>query len=177
MVALICAVMVGAYLTHSLYLPPGEAIPEVETSSPTAGVWSFGSLAFDLITTLSTMVYLFRVRKDLTANHGILMVVWQVLWCSAVPPLALAAIVIVDGYMIPGSSRVAGVIASGMMGKIFVLSLMINIVGQGHIRRQFERRWTTPSPPTEMRFQKRTNQTHQPDWPSVHVTASARPNN
>ncbi|CAE6359078.1 unnamed protein product [Rhizoctonia solani] len=110
---------------------------------------------------------------ELKVNHCVLVVVWQVLWASAAPPLILVTISIVDGYLIPGSSKVVGVISIAMMGKINVLSLMINVVGQEHIRQQFQRRWNTPSPPRETWFQKQTNQTSRSDWPAVHVTVHA----
>lgn len=136
-----------------------------------AEVWSFSSLAFDMITTCSTVIYFFCVSKDLNARPGILLVVWQILWASAAPPLILIIISIFDGYIIPGKSGIAGVIAIGMMGKFYVLSLMINVVGQGYIRQEFERRWATPSPPRDTWFQKR-GQTHGSDTPVVHATSS-----
>ncbi|CAE6432171.1 unnamed protein product [Rhizoctonia solani] len=173
MTSWISAIMIGVFLSQAFARPPSEATPGVDISNLPGEVWSFSSLAFDTITTLSTTLYLFRVRKELSVQQSVLVVVWQVLWASAGPPLILAIISIVDGYMIPGSPRVIGVIAIAMMGKINILSLMINIVGQERIRQQFERRWTTPSPPRETWFQKQANRTSRSDWPAVHVTVHA----
>ncbi|CUA75684.1 hypothetical protein RSOLAG22IIIB_06020 [Rhizoctonia solani] len=70
--------------------------------------------------------------------------VWNIIWASAAPPLALIVVTLIDGYAIE-SSGVASTIAAAMSAKSFVLSLMINLVGQGYIRRQFEQSY--PSPP------------------------------
>ncbi|KAJ1306373.1 hypothetical protein OPQ81_007379 [Rhizoctonia solani] len=163
----VSAIMLGAYARQSLTHPPNGAAPGVNLST---GVWSFSSLAFDMITTLSTIVYFFRARKDLNARQGILLAVWQILWASAAPPLILMVISIVDEYMIPSSSGVVGVVAIAMMGKFHVLSLMINIVGRGYIRQQFKRPLTIPSLRTEVCLQEQSDQTRNWDRPVVHVT-------
>ncbi|CAE6479019.1 unnamed protein product, partial [Rhizoctonia solani] len=134
-----------------------------------AEVWSFSSLAFDIITTFSTIAYFFCARKDLNARPGILSIVWQVLWASATPPLILVIISIVDGYLIPGSPGIIGVVAIVMMGKIYVLSLMINVVGQGYIRQRFERRWTPPLH-EETWMREPADEACNVDMPMVHIT-------
>ncbi|CAE6432331.1 unnamed protein product [Rhizoctonia solani] len=186
-VSSVSAFIIGAYISQSLTRSPGQPTLGAAVSTE---VWSFSSLAFDMITTCSTVIYFFCVSKDLNARPGILLVVWQILWASAAPPLILIIISIFDGYIIPGKSGIAGVIAIGMMGnvgvncssnwqslnlvvgKFYVLSLMINVVGQGYIRQEFERRWATPSPPRDTWFQKQGGQTHGSDTPVVHATSS-----
>ncbi|KAF8757844.1 hypothetical protein RHS01_03646 [Rhizoctonia solani] len=135
---------------------PRTTSPEVNVAN---GVWSFSSLAFDLITTLT----------NLALNEGAIVVVWQ---GSMAPPLILIILTIVYGYVIPDSSQVETVIVDAMMGKAFVLSLMVSIVGQGHIRQQFEQRWTPP--PLTRQIPSRAGIT-QTDWPSVHVTIHTEP--
>ncbi|KAH7336776.1 hypothetical protein B0J17DRAFT_769024 [Rhizoctonia solani] len=163
----VSAFVIGAYTSRSLTHSPNQ--PTLGAAISTE-VWSFSSLAFDTITTFSTIIYFFCVSKDLNARPGILLVVWQILWASAAPPLILIIISIFGGYIIPGSSGVAGVIAISMMGKFYVLSLMINVAGQGYIRQEFERRWATPSPPRETWFRKQGEQTRNSDRPVVQVT-------
>ncbi|KAG8751793.1 hypothetical protein FRC11_008991 [Ceratobasidium sp. 423] len=99
--SLVSAIMIGAYLAKSLIRPPDEVIPGANISNSSVEIWTFSSLAFDMITTLSTILYFFRVRKDLNARQGILAVVWQILWASAAPPLILILISIIDEHMNP----------------------------------------------------------------------------
>ncbi|CAE6458752.1 unnamed protein product [Rhizoctonia solani] len=122
-----------------------------------AVIWVISSLLFDLITTTSTIAYLYRVRKELSANRNTLVVVWNVIWTSAVPPFVLILIALADGCLRTAtrSSGVVSIIAAAMSAKSFVLSLMINLVGQGYIRQQFERPY--PSPPGNL--QSSSNQT------------------
>ncbi|KAF8678745.1 hypothetical protein RHS04_05137 [Rhizoctonia solani] len=207
MTSLVSAIMIGAFLLEALAHPPtGPALTIYFSSSYKSHfrvylhiaylglldvVWSFSSLAFDAITTLSTIFYFYRIRKDLNANQGALFVVWQVLWASAAPPLILIFINIIDTYAVSGGGGLIGVIATAMMGKgnvshlpeqsgliraigkVLVLSLMVNVVGQSRIRQQFERRWATPTPGKSW-MQKRPNQTGEAtDWPTIHVTVHA----
>ncbi|GAB1523484.1 hypothetical protein RhiTH_006634 [Rhizoctonia solani] len=152
--------MIGTFLLKALAHPPTGPALDIYFSNV---VWSFSSLAFDAITTLS----------NLNANQGALFVVWQVLWASAAPPLILIFINIIDTYAVSGGGGLIGVIATAMMGKVLVLSLMVNVVGQSRIRQQFERRWATPTPGKSW-MQKRPNQTGEAtDWPTIHVTVHA----
>ncbi|CAE6358168.1 unnamed protein product [Rhizoctonia solani] len=168
MTSLVSAIMIGGYIAQALTLPRYKPTPGVSSlHNCISEVWSFSTLAFDIITTFSTIVYLFCARKDLNARPGILAIVWQVLWASATPPLVLVIISLVD-HMIPGPDIVA-IIAIAMMGKIYVLSLMINIVGQGYIRQQFERRWT-PSLHGGTWGREQAGRTYNVDRSMVHVT-------
>ncbi|CAE6491059.1 unnamed protein product [Rhizoctonia solani] len=188
MTSLVSAIMIGTFLLKALAHPPTGPALDIYFSNV---VWSFSSLAFDAITTLSTIFYFYRIRKDLNANQGALFVVWQVLWASAAPPLILIFINIIDTYAVSGGGGLIGVIATAMMGKgnvshlpeqsgliraigkVLVLSLMVNVVGQSRIRQQFERRWATPTPGKSW-MQKRPNQTGEAtDWPTIHVTVHA----
>ncbi|CAE6506838.1 unnamed protein product, partial [Rhizoctonia solani] len=181
--SLVSAIMIGGYAAQSLTRPPSEATPELNVSSLLAERQEIAQIA----ATLSVpIVYFFCARKDLNARPSILAIVWQVLWASATPPLVLVIISIVDVYMIPGSPGITGVVAIGMMGtvnniphyaprtyqvigKVYVLSLMINIVGQGYIRQQFERRWT-PSLHEETWMREQADQICNVDRSMVHLT-------
>ncbi|CAE6519702.1 unnamed protein product [Rhizoctonia solani] len=160
---LVSAIMMGGRIAQTL----DRALDETTSGfSISRELWSFSSLAFDTITTFSTFVYFFYI--ELNAHHGILVVIWRILWASATPPLALVAISIIDEYAVPSGSGVVGDVAIGMMGKVYVLSIMINIVGRQYIRERFERRWATPSPPKKAWLRKQTNQ--DSDLPVVHIT-------
>ncbi|QRW25277.1 hypothetical protein RhiXN_07226 [Rhizoctonia solani] len=192
--SLVSAIMIGTFLLKALAHPPTGPALDIYFSNV---VWSFSSLAFDAITTLSTIFYFYRIRKDLNANQGALFVVWQVLWASAAPPLILIFINIIDTYAVSGGGGLIGVIATAMMGKGNVSHLpeqsgLIRAIGkswfyhswsmlsdgryfhrQSRIRQQFERRWATPTPGKSW-MQKRPNQTGEAtDWPTIHVTVHA----
>ncbi|CAE6385593.1 unnamed protein product [Rhizoctonia solani] len=53
-------------------------------------------------------------------------------------------LMIVDGYAIPGTLGVMAKVAVGITAKFFALSLMINLVGQGHVRDKFNDFHLTP---------------------------------
>ncbi|KAJ1306374.1 hypothetical protein OPQ81_007380 [Rhizoctonia solani] len=114
-------------------------------------VWIFTSFIFDLITTLSTIFYLYRVRKGIDGCHSVFGMVWQVMWASAAPPLILMTICIIDGYVIPSTPKIVAPVSAGMTGKFFALSLMISLVGQKYIREQFEQNRSHPFPPQSLR--------------------------
>ncbi|CAE6479025.1 unnamed protein product [Rhizoctonia solani] len=151
LVALISPIAMGAFLVQAI---AHGRIPGTDISTV---IWVVSSLLFDLIATSSTIAYLYRVRKELNANRNTLVVVWNVIWASAVPPFVLIVITLGDGWMrATGKSFGAvGAITGAMSAKSFVLSLMINLVGQGYIRQQFERPY--PSPPGNL--QSSPNQT------------------
>ncbi|CAE6456358.1 unnamed protein product [Rhizoctonia solani] len=85
---------------------------------------------------------------------------------------------IIDGYASPGSSKLVAAISAAMTGdlkesyytsaklthdpgKFFVLSLMINLVGQKYIREHFEQRRSHPSASNYLRdFQSQTGRGH-----------------
>ncbi|EUC54775.1 hypothetical protein RSOL_072950, partial [Rhizoctonia solani AG-3 Rhs1AP] len=62
------------------------------------------------------------------------------------------------------SSGVLSIMTAAMTAKSYVLSLMINLVGQGYIRQQFERPY--PSPPGNLQ-----SSSHQTGKSSVPGTA------
>ncbi|CAE6358180.1 unnamed protein product [Rhizoctonia solani] len=154
-------------------------------------IWVISSLLFDLIATSSTVAYLYGVRKELSANRNTLLVVWNVIWASATPPFVLIVIALANGCLgtTTRSSGVISIMAAAMSGnslvisfysnpqthhsiaKSFVLSLMINLVGQGYIRQRFERPY--PSPPGNL--QSSSNQTDRFSAPGTtelgaHIT-------
>ncbi|KAJ1306371.1 hypothetical protein OPQ81_007377 [Rhizoctonia solani] len=139
--SLVSATMIGAYLTLS---PGSGADNRMAQLSALVMIWVISSLLFDLVTTSTTVVYLCRVRISSNGGRSILSTVWNVIWASAAPPLVLMFITLVDYYMIPHSPGVVGSLAVAMSAKFFVLSLMINLVGQEYIRRQFERPYPSP---------------------------------
>lgn len=106
--------------------------------------WLISSLLFDSITTSSTIIYIYRMGTVSDGNRRILVVVWNVIWASAAPPFMLTIIAVIEEL-----SLAARILTTAMIAKTFVLSLMINLVGQGYIRRLFERPY--PSPPTDLR--------------------------
>ncbi|KDN43370.1 hypothetical protein RSAG8_06154, partial [Rhizoctonia solani AG-8 WAC10335] len=157
--SLVSAIAIGGYGIELTEHGPLNAIHGLQISSK---IWGFSSLILDMITTFSTIVYLHHVRKNLGGSHSVFVMVWQVMWTSATPPLILMTIGIVDGYVIevsPGP-RVVSVVSSAMTGKFLVLSLMINLVGQKYIREHFERYRSHPSPPSNIRSQ--TDRAHDP---------------
>ncbi|CAE6442586.1 unnamed protein product [Rhizoctonia solani] len=141
LVSFVSAIVMGAFLARPIGHRPDNAAPQIFIST----IWVISSLLFDLITTSSTIAYLYRVRTDLNANRNTLLVVWNVIWASAAPPFVLIVIALIDGYVVANAPGVVGVISVAMSAKFFALSLMINLVGQGYIRRQFEPSY--PSPP------------------------------
>ncbi|CAE7103697.1 unnamed protein product [Rhizoctonia solani] len=142
LVSFVSAVAIGAFLVQSIGRRPDNATVETYTSTR---IWVVSSLLFDLVTTSSTIAYLYRVRKGFNGNKSTLVVVWNVIWASAAPPFVLIIITLVDGPIIAGGPSVIGTVAAAMSAKFFVLSIMINLVGQEWIRRQFEPSY--PSPP------------------------------
>ncbi|CAE6437384.1 unnamed protein product [Rhizoctonia solani] len=107
-------------------------------------VWAFSWFVLELGMTTTTIFFLYRVRTGLSMHDGIFSTIWQILWISVTPPFILMTIIVVDGYITPGTSGVASKIAVGITAKFFTLSLMINLVGQGHIRDKFNRSHMTP---------------------------------
>ncbi|CUA74271.1 hypothetical protein RSOLAG22IIIB_11082 [Rhizoctonia solani] len=80
-------------------------------------IWGISTLAIDIITTFSTIVYLYYVRKNLGTGHGAFMMVWQVMWASATPPLILMVVSIVGGSTISNGPRLlAGALSTAMSG-------------------------------------------------------------
>ncbi|KAH7326910.1 hypothetical protein B0J17DRAFT_741326 [Rhizoctonia solani] len=107
-------------------------------------LWLSSSLIFDSITTLSTIVYIYRAGMGSVAY-----VIWRGddipklnSQASAAPPLLLILIALIGGY-IPFAIR-KRTRSQLKVAKFFVLSLMINLVGRGYIRRLFERPYPTP---------------------------------
>ncbi|CAE6433050.1 unnamed protein product [Rhizoctonia solani] len=159
LITLVSAIVMGAFLVQTVVHGP---TPGTDISTV---IWVNSSLLFDLITTTSTIAYLYRVRKELNVNRSTFLVVWNVIWASAAPPFVLVVIALVDGRMhsVGKSSGVVSILATAMSAKSFVLSLMINLVGQGYIRKQFERPY--PSPPGNL--QSSQNQTGRSSIPGT----------
>ncbi|CAE6506569.1 unnamed protein product [Rhizoctonia solani] len=115
---------------HGIKLTIHGQASAIEGLRVSAKIWGISTLAIDIITTFSTIVYLYYVRKNLGTGHGAFMMVWQVMWASATPPLILMVISIVGGSTTSNVPRLlAGALSTAMSGKFFVLSLMINLVG------------------------------------------------
>ncbi|EUC54787.1 transmembrane protein, putative [Rhizoctonia solani AG-3 Rhs1AP] len=167
LVALVSAIVMGAFLVQTVVHGP---TPGTDISTV---IWVISSLLFDLIATSSTVAYLYGVRKELSANRNTLLVVWNVIWASATPPFVLIVIALANGCLgtTTRSSGVISIMAAAMSAKSFVLSLMINLVGQGYIRQRFERPY--PSPPGNL--QSSSNQTDRFSAPGTtelgaHIT-------
>ncbi|KAG8707815.1 hypothetical protein FRC09_001596 [Ceratobasidium sp. 395] len=71
-------------------------------------------------------------------HEHILNTIWQVTWASAAPPFLLMVAVIVEGHIGDGLAHPGAIFLSDMTGKLFILSLMITLVGRGHIRQKLE---------------------------------------
>ncbi|CAE6411583.1 unnamed protein product [Rhizoctonia solani] len=108
-------------------------------------VWAFSWFVLELGMTVITIVFLYRARTGLPAHNGIFCTVWQVLWTSIIPPFILMTIVIIDGYVTPGSPSEVSWFTVAIIAKFFALSLMINLIGQGYVREKFERVRPRPS--------------------------------
>ncbi|CAE6491792.1 unnamed protein product, partial [Rhizoctonia solani] len=74
----------------------------------------------------------------LREHDGIFNTIWQVIWASAAPPLIALTINIVNGYIVKSGPQALTFMAGGLNAKFCNLSLMINLAGQGYIRRRFE---------------------------------------
>ncbi|CAE6445757.1 unnamed protein product [Rhizoctonia solani] len=96
--------------------------------------------------TATTIVFLYRTRTGLREHDGIFNTIWQVIWASAAPPLIALTINIVNGYIVKSGPHALTFMAGCLNAKFCNLSLMINLIGQGHIRRKFESR--VPNLPT-----------------------------
>lgn len=124
-------------------------------------IWLISSLLFDSITTSSTIIYIYRAGKGSDGTRRILVVVWNVIWASATPPFVLTLIAVIQDLPL-----VVRTLTTAMIAKVFVLSLMINLVGQGYIRRLFDR--PCPSPPANL--QSSQSQTSRADEWAVRMT-------
>ncbi|KAB5592550.1 hypothetical protein CTheo_4017 [Ceratobasidium theobromae] len=65
---------------------------------------------------------------------------------SAAPPLVLATIIIVNRSIGLGEPAGFTVLAATMTAKVFELSLMISLVGQGYVRKQFQQFYSPSTP-------------------------------
>ncbi|KAG8733260.1 hypothetical protein FRC11_007600, partial [Ceratobasidium sp. 423] len=92
----------------------------------------------DLFVTTTSIIFIYRTRTGLREHDGIFSTIWQIIWASATPPFILLFISLVNGYILKSGSQTLTVIAGGVNAKFCNLSLMINLIGQGHIRRKFE---------------------------------------
>ncbi|CAE6517054.1 unnamed protein product [Rhizoctonia solani] len=108
-------------------------------------VWAFSWFVLELGMTVITIIFLYRARTGLPAHNGIFCTVWQVLWTSVIPPFILMTVIIIDGYVTPGSPSEVSRFTVAITAKFFALSLMINLIGQGYVREKFERVRPRPS--------------------------------
>lgn len=131
--ALVSGILLGVY---SMRL--GESPDLYQNKIVAMTIWAFSSFILDLCMTLTTIVFLYRSRKDFSEYKTIFGTIWQVMWASAVPPLILMFVVVFNEYIFPERGFVPARLSSAMTGKFFALSLMITLVGQGHVRRMLE---------------------------------------
>ncbi|KAG9102182.1 hypothetical protein FS749_013385 [Ceratobasidium sp. UAMH 11750] len=97
-------------------------------------------------------------------EKGVFNTVWQVIWASATPPLAITIIPMINQFVASSPVDPLTIFPIAMTGKFFVLSLMISLVGRGYIRESFDQlardtdprdlavehaEWVTPVPPHE----------------------------
>ncbi|KAB5592530.1 Transmembrane protein [Ceratobasidium theobromae] len=115
----------------------GPAAPQKQKKI-TMAIWVFNSFVLDLCMTVVTVIFLYRKRADYYDHKSVFSTIWQVIWASAAPPLIVMGIVIVDGYLVTNRDVSLTPISAAMTAKCLVLSLMISLIGQGYIRRQFE---------------------------------------
>ncbi|CAE6479013.1 unnamed protein product [Rhizoctonia solani] len=166
----VTAITIGYYAMELANHGPVISSNTISGLQVSSTIWGFSSLILDTITTFSTIVYLYRVRKNLGGGHSVFVMVWQIMWTSATPPLILMVISVIDGCIVYTGPRLAGILSTALTAKFFVLSLMVNLVGQKHIREQFERRRTHPSPSSNLRSQSTGNRSFDPA--AIQITAS-----
>ncbi|QRW05774.1 hypothetical protein RhiLY_04773 [Ceratobasidium sp. AG-Ba] len=123
---------------HSRYLHPAKTI--------TDNIWMFSLFFLDLGTTITTIVFLYRACAGHSGRDSVSSTVWQVIWASAVPPLVIMAIPIVNQFLVDSPIHPVTVFPVAMSGKFFVLSLMISVVGRGYIREKFDQLARGPLP-------------------------------
>ncbi|CAE6394123.1 unnamed protein product [Rhizoctonia solani] len=99
--------------------------------------WAFSAFTLDLCMTLTTIIYLYRLRANHDDHDNVFLTAWHVIWASAAPPLCLMALVILDVYILP-QSVLPSPLAAAMTEKFLLLSLMITLMGQGYVRRQLD---------------------------------------
>ncbi|CAE6408211.1 unnamed protein product [Rhizoctonia solani] len=101
-------------------------------------IWTFTAFALDLCMTLTTIIYLYRLRADYNNHDNVFLTAWHVIWASAAPPLVLMALLIFDVYILP-ETLLPSPLAAALTEKFLLLSLMIALMGQGYVQRQLER--------------------------------------
>ncbi|KAG8746953.1 hypothetical protein FRC12_014177 [Ceratobasidium sp. 428] len=101
-------------------------------------VWIICVFLLDLSMTATTIAYIYRSRTGHDEHEHVLNTIWQVTWASAAPPFLLMVAVIVEGHIGDGLAHPGAIFLSDMTGKLFILSLMITLVGRGHIRQKLE---------------------------------------
>ncbi|KAL5633574.1 hypothetical protein ACGC1H_003904 [Rhizoctonia solani] len=74
------------------------------------------SFALDLLMTATTIVFLYRTRTGLSEHAGLFTAIWQVMWASAVPPLVLMSITLINGYIVSGGPPPLTILSSGVNG-------------------------------------------------------------
>ncbi|CUA77968.1 hypothetical protein RSOLAG22IIIB_12948 [Rhizoctonia solani] len=111
------------------------------------GIWAFSGFTLDLCMTLTTIIYLYKLRSDHNDRDNVFLTVWLIhkhFKSSAAPPLFLMGLVIFDLYILP-ETLLPSALAAALIEKFLLLSLMITLTGQGYVRRQIERpRYTVP---------------------------------
>ncbi|KAG8779936.1 hypothetical protein FRC12_023685 [Ceratobasidium sp. 428] len=93
----------------------------------TLGVWVFGSFFIDLLMTCTSTS---------NAHNDVFTTIWNVIWAAAAPPLAVMLVVMVDGYMVPGSDHGWATFFTNLSGKVYALSIMITLAGRGYVRQK-----------------------------------------
>ncbi|KAG8705821.1 hypothetical protein FRC08_001423, partial [Ceratobasidium sp. 394] len=149
-----------------VYLALGATTDTVRLRQVTFAIWVFSLFLLDLSTTTTTMVYLYRSFAGFHEydQKGVFNTVWQVIWASATPPLAITIIPMINQFVASSPVDPLTIFPIAMTGKFFVLSLMISLVGRGYIRESFDQlardtdprdlavehaEWVTPVPPHE----------------------------
>ncbi|KAB5589449.1 hypothetical protein CTheo_7103 [Ceratobasidium theobromae] len=108
--------------------------------------WVFSSFLTDLIMTTTSVVFLLRSRTGLSMHDGVFKTIWGIMWASAAPPFVSMLVIVICGYMVQPKLPKISSMSAGVTAKLFNLSLMINVVGQGYIHRQFqEAKFSQPS--------------------------------
>ncbi|QRW19655.1 hypothetical protein RhiXN_01061 [Rhizoctonia solani] len=121
--ALIPGLLLGYYMVESVKRDL------LQPASIALGIWTFSSLTLELCVTTSSLVRYNNVFKT----------IWQVTWVSAALPPILVIIAVINGYIVHNIRHPITVVTVDMTGKAYALSLMITIVGRGHIRAQLEK--------------------------------------
>ncbi|CAE6451926.1 unnamed protein product [Rhizoctonia solani] len=112
---------------------------EARNKSHIVAVCVSSSFVLDLLMTTTTIIFLYRTRTGLGEHDSLFTAIWRIMWVSAAPPLVLMSIILINGYIIPSGPPPLTILSAAIIAKVSTLSLMINLLGQNHLRQRLDR--------------------------------------